>query len=191
LSQSKVRKSNGTYPAPTTKVVPMKLTLPHYTNRSVVALFRNNDPRITTDEYGYGPQKSIVLSNTPGYFMFSDKDGGTATFYAETHEPEYKVTPTFTASIEITDQMRESKCTDPSCGCDSPWTNITHSCGCKTHHEGETFGVLPRVEVCSPDECDGKHGHLLGFCDACADIEEMGGKAVKDITADQIHLRLR
>jgi hypothetical protein len=187
MGAAATRKKNGTYPARTVK--PSKPALPHYTRENVVALLNSNDPRIQKNDYGTA--KHIVLSDDTGYFMYSDKDGGTATFYAETWEPEYTETPIFTASVVITDEMRESKCGNPACTTEHDWTQLTYKCGCTTHHEGERFAISPRIEVCSPDECDGQHGHLYGFCALCFDIDKIDGKNPADATANAIHLLLR
>lgn len=86
MGAAKVKKANGAYPAQTAMVVPVKSALPYYTNKSVVALFRHNDPRIVTNDYG--TSKSIVLSDVAGYFKYSDERGGIATFYrGDTDEP--------------------------------------------------------------------------------------------------------
>jgi hypothetical protein len=171
MGAAKVRKQNGTYS--------MGTVLPHYTNDSVVALFKGNDPRIRTNDYG--TEKCIVLSDVPGYFQYSDKNGGTATFYnGDTQKP------VFTAAREVTNEMREHKCTAPGCTSDHDWTQLTHACGCTTHHKGERYYVIPRLEVCSPDHCDGKHAHVFGLCEECFNSDLLAGKATKDITADGI-----
>ena len=187
MGQARVRKLAGLPPKSTPKVV--KSALPHYTADGVIALFESGDPRIQSNPYGTG--KHIKLSDDPGYFQYSDKNGGTATFFAETWEPEYKATPVFTASIFVTDEMRASKCNTEDCNCKAPWTKIVHMCGCSTHHEGERFGIIPRLELCNPSECEERHAHLYGFCETCFDMDDLDGKALKDITADNQHAQLQ
>jgi hypothetical protein len=186
MGQASIRKKNGTLTNyfKTTKVIAEKPSLPHYTAESVVALLNSNDPRTRMNDFG--TFKTIVLSDEVGYFKYSDKNGGTATFYADPSG-----TPIFTASIEVTDKMREAKCSSPDCTCKSDWTQLTHECGCSEHHDGERFGVSPRIELCSPEECDGQHGHLYGFCGVCFDTDMEEGKKPADATANAIHLQLR
>lgn len=187
MGQATLKKKNGTYPAQTAKVVPMKPALPHYTNKSVVALMNSSDPRIQTNDYGTA--KCIVLSEGPGYFKYSDKMGGIATFYrGDTKQP------VFTVAREITDELRAAKCDNHGgdCACDNtPWDELNYSCGCSEHHDGEIYNVIPRIETCSTTECDGKHAHLMGMCDECFAIDSLAGKPTKDITADNINIQLR
>lgn len=187
MGAAKIKKANGKYPAQTEKVVPMKPTLPHYTNRSVVALMNSRDPRITDNDYG--TRKCIVLSDVPGYFKYSDDRGGIATFYrGDTNQP------VFTAAREITDEIRAAKCDNHGgdCTCDTTkWDELNYSCGCKEHHEGELYDVIPRIETCNTAECDGKHAHLMGMCDECFAIDSLASKTTKDIAADNINIQLR
>jgi hypothetical protein len=169
--------------------VPEPPTLPRYNAAKVLELFRNNDSRIRMNDYG--TEKSIQLAEEPGYFRFSDKNGGTATFYAVTYNP-YKATPTFTAAVEITNEMRAAKCINPDCKCNADWTRITYDCGCTQHHDGERYHVIPRIETCSIEAgCDGLHAHLIGLCSICFDMEEEEGKEGIDMKADGFHLQLR
>jgi hypothetical protein len=161
---------------------PLKTKLPHYDAETVVALFHNNDPRIRMNDYG--TSQCIVLSDVPGYFKYSDDNGGTATFYRGDND-----TPVFTAAREITDALRAAKHDNEDCTC--KWYEFTYRCGCEEHHEGEIYDVTPRIEVCNTTECDGKHAHLLGLCSECFAIEQFARKAEKDITADNIRIQLR
>lgn len=169
-----------------TPTPPPQRTIPHYTAASVLQLFRDNDPRIQQNPYG--TEKSIQLSEVPGYFTYSDKKGGIATFYdGQTKKP------VFTAAREINDELRAAKCGNPNCqdpdACS--WDKLIYKCGCEEHHDGDRFDVIPRVELCDSTRCDGEHVHLLGFCDICFDIEDSDGKEPKDILADNIHFLMR
>jgi hypothetical protein len=176
MGAAKIRKEKGLPPRT------VKSTLPHYTEASVVALFRNNDPRITTNDYG--TEKCIVLSDVEGYFKYSDKMGGIATFYRGDTEQ-----PVFTVARVITEELRNAKC---DCGDDHQWDELIYECGCTEHHEGENYYVTPRLELCNVTECDGKHAHLLGLCAECFALDELvDGKAPKDITADNIQFQIR
>jgi hypothetical protein len=179
MGAAKVKKENRTYPAQTLKAAAQ--LVPHYTSKSVIALFDSSDPRIRMNDYE--TSKSIQLSDEPGYFLYSDKNGGTATFYV------WSVAgPIFTASVVITDEMRAAKCTAPGCGsgCGSDWTQIVDDCSCEAHHKDQHYDVIPRIEV-----CDDRHVHLAGQCYECFNSDLIDGKDLKDIGADNIQLMLR
>ena len=182
MGEARRNKINGRLPK-TVKPVVVKPAIPHYTADDVVKLLNSNDSRIEMNEYG--TDQCIVLSDVPGYFKYSDKMGGIATFYrGDTHEP------VFTASREITDEIRNAKC-DADCNCDSKWTDLMYNCGCKQHHDGESYDVFPRIEACNTTDCDGTHGHLIGMCRECFDIDVMvDGKSPKDANADNIRIQL-
>jgi hypothetical protein len=198
MGAAKIKKKNGNYPTPTEKAANNVITiptLPHYTAEIVVALFSNNDSQIAMNDYGTA--KSIQLSDEPGYFKYSDESGGTATFYITTNKTvgasraAATNTPLFTAPITITDGMRKAKCSAENCNCKSKWFDLIHNCNCSQHHDGEFYDVIPRIEVCSTEECDGQHGHLLGICYECFNSDLIEGKAPENITADNISLQLR
>jgi hypothetical protein len=191
----KSERKKKTYEAKKNIPAPVVPILPHYTAAKVVELLNSGDPRVKQNPYG--ESKSIQLSDEPGYFKYSAKNGGTATFYVtrdkvagQTRGASTNV-PLFTAAITITDEMRKAKCNAEDCNCNSKWFDIVHNCNCAEHHEDGSYDVIPRIETCNTVECDGQHGHLMGFCEVCFELDDDGTKEPKDITADNICLQLR
>jgi len=163
--------------------------IPHYTNEKVLQLFKDGDPRITTNFYGTG--KALELSQDPGYFTYGeDEHGNGIVIFKVTNYETAEVTTIFTAAVELTDKIRNAKCSAPDCKCNAPWTELIHGCECKRHHEGRNEDVLPRFELCSPTECDGKHVHLVGMCEVCFYEEVMEGKKLADVAADNFQHQL-
>jgi hypothetical protein len=135
------------------------------------------------NEFGTAP--CIPLSDTPGFFRYSDEKGGMATFYI--YDEDGDAVPVFSAAREITPELREKpQHKDPDCKCE--WTDQTYRCGCEGHHEGELVDVLPRLEVCNTKECDGTHASLLALCEECFCADVAAGKAPKDATGDAIRI---
>jgi len=158
--------------------------LPYYTADSVLVLFQSNDPRIVLNDYG--TSKCIQLADDEGYFKFSDDDGGIAKFYAGDTDIQL-----FTAAIEITDEMRQAKCSGgEGCGCNAQWFELLNNCTCTEHHDGPN-DVVPRIELCSLSECDGKHAHLIGLCYECYNSGLIDGIAPEAIRGDGFRIQLR
>jgi hypothetical protein len=176
-----VYQSKG-FAVPETKIVKPEV-IPHYTQESVLALFKSNDPRIRPNFYGTG--RALELSQEAGYFQYDEDDNGDGivTFTADG-------VPLFTASVELNDTIRTAKCEGVGCECQATWRDIVYNCHCKHHHEGENHDVLPRFELCNETECDGQHVHLVGMCDVCfyADVRE--GKSVTAASADNISIQI-
>jgi hypothetical protein len=161
--------------------------VPHYMQQDVLNLFKNNDPRIATNVYGLA--RALELSQEPGYFTYSEKNGGgIATFWVDDENGNGH--PVFTTDVELSDEIRSAKCGNPECECDAKWTEILYNCGCKHHHEGERVYLLPRFELCSTTECDGQHAHLLGFCTTCFLGDLNDGKSLAEAGADNFQHRV-
>lgn len=157
--------------------------LPTYTRERVLALFKLNDSRIQDNFFGTG--KSIVLSDVPGYFTYSDERGGIARFFRGDNDEEVC---SFTR--EITDDLRKNpEHDDPDCDC--KWTDATYGCKCDQHHTGVFHHVIPVIETCNTTECDGKHAHLYGFCQVCFNADIAAGVKPADASANAIHVLLR
>jgi hypothetical protein len=168
--------------AATRPSVPLVNGIPHYTRMTVIDLFKANDPRIRTNEFG--TLKALMLSDEPGFFKYSEdeKGEGYATFYVGDYA---NAVPVFSAAAEITDEIRNRKCT----GCDNcgaKWYDLISDCSCSNHHEDEHYDVLPRFELCTcpGDDINDRHVHLYGFCQECFYIDTMmNDKEPKDASA--------
>jgi hypothetical protein len=168
-------------------VVPVVNGIPHYNRQTVIDLFKSNDRRIRTNEYG--TVKALYLSDEPGYFQYSEdeKGEGYATFYVDGYGDDAKAV--FAVAAEITEGVRNARCHAPDCDCESDWTDICYNCHCNHHHEDEIYELIPRFELCTcpGDDINDRHVHLYGLCEVCFQIDAED-KEPKNINADNFRI---